>query len=265
MVRRLAVVLAPLLAVAGCTGSKAGHDDRLTIVASFFPLAELARAVAPEATVHDLTPAGVEPHDREPSARDVDRIEDADLVLYLGGDFQPAVERAARRAHKALDLRHGEDDPHVWLDPSRMMGMLDEVAGALGRPVPRDYESALAELDSQYRSRLASCRTRTLVSTHDAFGHLARRYGLETESLTGRTPEAEPDPKRVARLLDLVRSRAISTVFTEGTDDAKSGEALAREAGVRAAVLRTMEQPVEGGYLAGMRRNLDALAEGLQC
>lgn len=265
MAGRLVLVLLVLLA--GCRGGEGGarHDDRLTIVASFFPLAELARAVAPEATVHDLTPAGVEPHDREPSARDIDRIEDADLVLYLGGDFQPAVERAARRAAKALDLRHGDDDPHVWLDPARMAAMLDEVAGALGRPIPRDYETQLADLDGQYRSRLASCRTRTLVSTHDAFGHLARRYGLEVESLTGRTPDAEPDPKRVARLLDVVKARGIGTVFTEGTDDAKSAESLAREAGVRTAVLRTLEQPVDGGYVAGMRANLDALAEGLRC
>lgn len=265
MKRRLALVMFVLLAACGGGDDEARDDGAPTVVASFFPLAELARAVAPDATVHDLTPPGVEPHDHEPSARDIDRIEDADLVVYLGGDFQPAVERAARRAQKKLDLAEGADDPHVWLDPSRMVTMLDRVAGALGRPIPRDYEAELVDLDNQYRTRLAGCRTRTLVTTHDAFGHLARRYNLDQEPLTGLTPDAEPDPKRVAELLDLVKRQRVTTVFTEGADDAKSAESLAREAGVKTAVLRTLEQPVEGGYLAGMRANLDALVQGLGC
>lgn len=266
--QRCLVALAVAVALVACLPACGGgdhDDDGLTIVASFFPLAELARAVAPDATVHDLMPAGVEPHDHEPGARDIDRIEDADLVLYLGGGFQPAVERAARRARKKLDLADGAEDPHVWLDPSRMTAMLDRVAGALGRPVPRELEAQLADLDNSYRTRLAGCRTRTLVTTHDAFGHLARRYDLDQQSLTGRTPDAEPDPKRVAQLLDLIKARGVTTVFTEGTDEAKSAEALAREAGVKTAVLRTLEQPVAGGYVAGMRANLDALAQGLQC
>ncbi len=262
--RRIAVAL--LVVLAACGGDAADDGGKPTVVASFFPLAEVARAVGgPDVTVHDLTPPGVEPHDYEPSTRDIDRIEDADVVVYLGGGFQPAIERAARRAQKAVDLLHDTDDPHVWLDPVTMLAMVDEVAKALEADHAVAFRDALRSLDADYRSRLGTCRSRLLVTTHDAFGHLARRYNLEQHSLTGISPDAEPDPKRLAALTDLVRARGVTTVFTEGTDDTEAAAALAREAGVRTAVLPTLEQPVDGGYIEGMRRNLQTLASGLGC
>ncbi|HVF75843.1 MAG TPA: metal ABC transporter substrate-binding protein [Acidimicrobiales bacterium] len=263
------IVLAVLVVFAACGDNRGNDDGRPTVVASFFPLAELARAVGgADVVVHDLTPPGVESHDYEPSTRDIDRIEDADVVLYLGGGFQPAIERTAGRAQKAVDLlasARADGDPHLWLDPTAMVAWVDVVARAVGVDHAGDFRRALRDLDDEYRRRLAPCRSRVIVTTHDAFGHLARRYNLEQQPLTGITPDAEPDPKRLAELADLVRARGVTTVFTEGTDDAKAAEALAREAGVRTAVLSTLEQPVDGGYIAGMRRNLDTLTQALQC
>jgi zinc transport system substrate-binding protein len=263
-------LLALGLVAAACTGGGQGDDERTSVVAAVFPLAELARAVGgPNVEVHDLTPVGVEPHDLELSSREVDRIQDADVVLYLGGGFQPAVEEAVERSGgRRLDLLPpGTDDAHVWLDPLLMAGLVDKVVEAFGpgsRPRGEQFKQALSALDADYRRRLAACDRRVLVTTHDAFGHLARRYGLTREPLTGLDPEAEPDPKRLAELADLVRARGVTTVFTEGTDD-RSAESLAREAGVRTAVLRTLETPAAGGYVEGMRANLDALAGALGC
>lgn len=269
MYRRLASAVLVVL-LGACTSGDA-DDGRTTVVASFFPLAELARAAGgPDVVVHDLTPPGVESHDYEPSTRDIDRIEDADLVVYLGDGFQPAIQRATRRAQQSLDaLDHVRDrrsgDPHVWLDPTVMAELADVVAARLERPSPAAYKQQLLDLDAEYRRRLMPCRGRVLVTTHDAFGYLAHRYGLEPQPLTGLTPDAEPDPKRLAELADLVRARGVTTVFTEGTDEARAAESLAREAGVGTAVLRTLEMPTEDGYLGGMRANLDALARGLGC
>jgi zinc transport system substrate-binding protein len=269
--RRIVLVLVLVVGVllAACGAGETGDGAKVTVVASFFPLAELARAVGgPDVVVHDLTPAGVEPHDYEPSTRDIDRIEDADVVLYVGGGFQPAIERAAGRAQEAVDVLasvQADGDPHVWLDPAAMLVLVDVAARAVGIDHADELRQALHDLDAEYRRRLAPCRSRVLVTTHEAFGHLARRYNLEQQALTGLTPDAEPDPKRLAALADLVRARGVTTVFTEGTDEAKGAEALAREAGVRTAVLSTLEMPVEGGYVAGMRRNLDTLTQALQC
>lgn len=265
------VLAGMMLVLTACGGGGGADEGRLQVVASFFPLAELAREVGgPNVEVRDLTPAGVEPHDLELSSREVDRIEDADVVVYLGGDFQPAVEKTVARAGgRRLDLLPaGSDDPHVWLDPVTMVGFVDKMVEAFGpgsRERGEEYKRALVALDKEYRARLATCDRRTLVTTHDAFGHLARRYGLEQEALTGLSPEAEPDPKRLAELADLVRSRRVTTVFTEGTEESKAAEALAREAGVKTAVLHTLEFGTGKSYIDGMRANLAVLAEALAC
>jgi zinc transport system substrate-binding protein len=269
------ISLAGLLFLSAC-GNGGVDDGRLSVVASFFPLAEVARAVGgDDVRVHDLTPSDAEPHDFEPGPDDVDRIEDADLVVYLGGGFQPAVERAARRVDgRRVDVLDG-DDPHVWLDPVEMQRITERVATALAEADPEhvdayreradDFVAELVVLHGEYEAALRDCERRVFVTTHDAFSRLAARYSLRQEPLTGTAPEAEPDPRRVAELLDLLRRERITTVFTEGTEESKAADALAREAGVLTAVLRTLEQPVPGGYLDGMRDNLSLLADALGC
>ena len=108
---------APLLV--GCSGAQ-GHPKG-AVVASFYPLAWAAEHVLPPSEhVVDLTPPGVEPHDVELAPSDVETIQDAKLVVYLGGGFQPAVEDAVgARDGPSVDLLEGGDDPHIWLDPVR--------------------------------------------------------------------------------------------------------------------------------------------------
>jgi zinc transport system substrate-binding protein len=273
-VRTIALLVLALLAACG----RADDDDgRLSVVASVFPVADVARAIGgDDVRVHDLTPAQAEPHDFEPGPGDVDRIEDADIVLLLGGGFQPAVERAARRSEaRRVDLLAGDDDPHVWLDPVVMQAITTRVADALAEADPEQddaYRRRAAELvaelvalDAEYAAGLRTCDRRVIVTTHAAFSRLADRYELRQESLTGASPEAEPDPRRVAEVLDLIRREGVTTVFSEGTEDTRAAQSLAREAGVRTAVLHTLEQRVEGGYIEGMRANLLALVDALGC
>lgn len=280
MARSLAVAMA-LLVLAACAPT--GDDDgRLDVVAAFFPVAELVRNVGGEdVRLHDLTPPGVEPHDFEPSTREVDRIEDADVVLTLGDGFQPAIEQASERATGHVvelidvipDTRPG--DPHIWLDPTIMASLAVSIGELLAEEDPdrtdayrtraAAYADELRALDAEYRTRLTTCDRRVIVTTHDAFGYLARHYNLEQQPLTGLSPDAEPDPQRLAQLADLVRTRGVTTVFTEGAEESKAADALAREAGVRTAVLSTLELPVDGGYIGGMRANLAVLTEALGC
>jgi len=279
-----AVAVAVLLLAVGCGGGDGG-EGRPRVVASFFPLAEVARRVGGHrVAVTDLTPSGAEPHDLELTSDQVDDLLDADLVVHLGGGFQPAVEDVVdQRDGATVDVlsalgvdEDGDDvDPHVWLDPTQLGRIVDVVAGALADEVPdseadvdaaaRRYRDELADLDADLASQLGDCRRDLVVSAHDAFGRLARRYGLRTEALTGLSPEAEPDPGRLAELADLVEREGVTTVFTEALVAPDVAEVLAREAGVRTAVLDPIESRPDGGYVRAMRRNGDALAEALAC
>jgi zinc transport system substrate-binding protein len=110
-----------------------------------------------------------------------------------------------------------------------------------------------------------------MVTSHAAFGYLAARYGLIQQPIAGISPEAEPDPRRLAELADLVRREGVTTVFTETLVSPRVANTLAREAGVHTAVLNPVEglSPEEVGrgenYVSVMDANLRTLRQALEC
>lgn len=272
-------LLVALALAAGCGGEDAaGEDDeRLEVVASFYPLAFAAERTAPNADVENLTPPGVEPHDLELAPRDVARVRGADIVLYLGGGFQPAIEDAAEGAEgTALDLLAElgtlRDDVHVWLDPGRY----GEVVKRIATELTGDERSArlllhrLDELDGIYELGLERCERREIVVSHAAYGFLAEAYGLEEIPLA-QTPDAEAAPGDLERITRLVRERGITTIFVEPLASPEEAETIARETGADVAVLDpveglTEEQEAAGeDYFSVMLANLEALRAALEC
>jgi zinc transport system substrate-binding protein len=274
-VRALLVLFFVLLA-AGCTTNEEAFslEPRL-VVASFYPLAWAAESVANASTtdVVDLTPPGAEPHDIELSPSDVETIDRAELVVYVGGGFQPAVEDAvASRTGRSLDLLPDGGDPHIWLDPARFAQSVERIARAVGTAgSARDVIRRLNQLDSEYRKGLVRCDRRAIVTSHAAFGRLAHRYGLTQIALAGLSPEAEPTPRDLERLVEEVRASGATTVFTEPLVSSRIADTVAREAGVDVATL----DPIEGlsesrlsagdDYVSVMRENLAALRKALGC
>jgi zinc transport system substrate-binding protein len=270
-------------AVTGCSengGSEASSGMR--VVAGFYPLAFAAEKVGGASVeVTNLTPAGAEPHDLELTPRELETILGADLVIYLGAGFQPAVEEAvegtdvaAIDALKELDLEDGEEavDPHVWLDPVRFAEIVERIGTALGRDVnARRLAVRLRGLDEKLREGLRDCDRRELVTAHDAFGYFADRYRLEVIPITGLAPEAEPSPQDLEAIARLVRDRGVTTVFTETLLSPELGETVAREAGATTAVLNPLEGLTEEeiargeDYFSVMEANLAELRDGLGC
>jgi zinc transport system substrate-binding protein len=277
IVLSFALAAAALLGVAGCGGgSEDGQAPEPEVVAAFYPIAYLVDRIAPTVAVRTLTPPGAEPHDVELSARDAQALHDAELVLYVGGGFMPALEQAVEGDDAAVDLLQGADphpsDPHAWLDPHRFAGMARRAAVALGDPDAADTLVAeLEALDAEFRAGLASCERREIVTSHAAFGYLADRYGLEQVALTGISPEAEPSARAIERLVDDVREASATTVFTEPLVSPRLAETIAREANVQTAELDPLEgltkEALDGGgdYFSVMRENLARLREALGC
>lgn len=276
---RLAFLFA-LIALSGCGGS--GGDDEHTVAAAFYPLAWIADEIAGEdVEVVNLTPAGAEPHDIELTARDVEAVRDAELVLYLGRGFMPALEDAVEGHQNAVDLlegqslRDGEEsqaDPHVWLDPKRLVTIAGTVADELGDPAAADdLVARLEQLDSELRDGLQECERRELVTSHAAFGYLADAYGLRQIALSGISPEAEPSPRALEGLVDEVEEVGATTVFFESLVSPRLAETVARETGARTAELDPLEgldeDELEAGadYVSVMRDNLATLREALGC
>lgn len=273
-------VISLAIALGGCGGASGERNaDGTLVVASFYPLAFAAEALAsPGTRVENVTPAGAEPHDVELSARDVERIRGADLVLYLGAGFQPAVEEAVEGLdeRRAVDLLTAGDptdaDPHVWLDPVRYASITKLIGSALDRAAAaRRFARKLGALDREYERGLRDCRRREIVTSHAAFTYLAGRYGLEQIAITGLAPESEPTPQEIEAVIADVRRSGATTVFFEPLVSPKLAETVAREAGIETATLDPLEglsdERLEAGadYFTVMRENLAALRKALRC
>ena len=187
------------------------------------------------------------------------------------------------------DAKHSDEDgdataldPHVWLDPVLYQSVVDAIASALSKVDPDHaadytanaaaYNAKLATLNTEYETGLANCSRQLLVTAHEAFGWLTQRYGLTQEGIAGISPDAEPNPQRLADLTDLVEKKGVTTIYTEDLVSPKVARTLAREAGgLKTATLNPLEgltakQTKAGAtYISEMQDNLQAIQKGLGC
>ncbi len=291
-------------ATAACTplAGAGPSSGRFTVSTSFYPLQYVAERVGGGLVdVTSLTKPGAEPHDLELTARDVAALQDTDLVLYVKG-FQPAVDdavtaagprsvlNAAPAAHldltftpieagRASSTEAGTTDPHFWLDPTRLAAVATAFEQRLAQLQPAGaatfarnltaLQRDLTTLDAEYRAGLAQCTDRDLVTSHNAFGYLARRYGLHQVGITGLTPDAEPGPRQLADVTQFVRAHHTRTIYSETLVSPAVADTIAAETGAATAVL----DPIEGvsaqsrgtTYLEIMRSNLETLRRGQDC
>jgi len=292
--RLLAVSAALALAAAGCSshtvasaGASSGKGG-LTIDAAFYPLQFVAERVAGTyGAVTTLTAPGIEPHDLELSPATVRSMQNADVVLYVGG-LQPAVEDAIKAtgvpAFNAADAvplvaRQTGDltfDPHFWLDPALVatyavavgdkFAHLDPAHADAYKSNAASLSTQLTALDSSFKTGLATCKRHDIITTHEAFGYLADAYGLHQESLAGIDPEAEPSPARLREIKDIITKTGATTIFTETLVSSRVAQALATDAGVTTVVLNPIESVAGGSdYLSVMDQNLTALRTALDC
>jgi len=292
----MAMAVAGVVAMtSGCAAKaepQAPDAGAFTVVSGFYPLTFLADAIGGDlVTVTTLTAPGTEPHDLELTPEQVAQVADAPVVLYLKG-FQAAVDSAVEAAagDRALDV--GADvkkltatgaegdgvDPHVWLDPTNMIVMAEQIRDRFSTAKPeeaqrfRDNTAALAKdltkLDESWLSGTKTCARRDLVVSHDAFGYLGARYNFSQVGLSGLSPDAEPSAGRLAEVSDFIRSSGATTIYYESLVDPKVAETIASETGASTAVLDPVEGIRDGekqSYLTLMATNLETIRTGQGC
>jgi zinc transport system substrate-binding protein len=222
------------------------------------------------------------------SARAFDVAGAARLIETTHAEEHAAEEEAhgdethEDEAHSDADEHAHEDggvDPHFWLDPQRLGYVAAEVAEQLAEIDPdgadgfreraESLQAELTVLEEEFRTGLADCTGRTLVTSHAAFGYLALNHDLELRAISGLSPDAEPSPGTVAEITELVRERDVRTVYSETLVSPEIAETIARETGARTAVLDPLEgltdESAGDDYFAVMRSNLATLREGQPC
>jgi ABC-type Zn uptake system ZnuABC Zn-binding protein ZnuA len=282
MSRRLLVLLLPL-AVAACGGSGGAAADGPAIVATTTQLGDMARNLAPGAKVTTLLAPNTDPHEYEVRPDDVKALASADIVLRSGGEvdewLEGALESAGVDEQDVVDAGAAAglegDDPHWWQDPKRAEKAAVAIGAELRRAgVPEDaaaYVKRLQALDAGIRACVdrVPAAERLLVTSHDALGYYARRYGLQVVGtvIPALSTAAQPSAGEVSALVATIKRTGVKTIFAESSVNPKVEQAVAREAGARiGAELWADSLGPEGSdgatYISSMESNTRALVAG---
>jgi zinc transport system substrate-binding protein len=304
----MAAIAALALLIAGCSDSTSTKlsEDKTNVVTSFYPLYYLASEIGGDyANVINLIPTGVEPHEWSPKSRDLETAAKAQLLLYNGAglegwidDFLEGLPKDSKlitgpmsEGVKLLDASSEEEhedhdhggvdvDPHTWVSPKSMLIMADNVKQMLIKAdaaheeqYKANYEKLveqLKKLDEQYKRELGAVHKKDIVVSHQAFGYLARDYGLHEKSIMGLSPDAEPRAQDLLNLAKFVKENGVKYIFFEELVSSTLADTLASEADVETLVLNpveglTDEQKKNGdNYVTIMESNLQNLLKALQ-
>lgn len=278
---------------------KSESTPRVTV--STFALYDVVRHLAGDKVdLFMIVPFGVDVHSFEPTPKDLARLSDSALFIYSGAGLEPWAESFSKIV-KALDIsksvklrhleevheghnghHHGEKtDPHYWLDMANMVLATREIEKVLLEILPEDKEAVhknseayvrqLESIDKRYDAKLSICTRAQIIVNHNAFGYLAHRYGFEVHALTGLSPEAMPSAKTMARLIDMVRSEQIGTIFFESFVSDRLISNIAAESGAKVDVLQplaniTADEVEQGADLEIlMMMNLQRLSTAMEC
>lgn len=290
------------------TGDKTSSEDEYkpVVYSSFYPLYDFATKIGGDKIqVETIVPFGAEPHGYEPSAKKVAELARADVLFFLGAGMEGWIEKTASNIgnddlvmvelSKHVQLypldgnehledgqhEHGEYDPHIWLDPLMAKEIAQQMMETLVTVDPRhkdyyeqNYERLAAKLEKlhqDFETGLKNRKSNVIITSHDAFGYLARRYGLETYSIMGISPNAEPTPGQLARLAEMVQDYQVQAIFAEDLLSTQAAEVLAVEAQVEVLSLNPVagltEEQIQTGedYLSLMYKNLVNLKIALGC
>lgn len=259
-------------------------STKTVVAATFYPLAEFAKKIGGTwIDVITIVPPGTEPHDFEPNIQQVAEIYKAGLFIYNGAGLDNWAGKIASDLPKNRTIRavEGEADPHTWLDPILAASEAEKISQALEETDPahkadyqknlRRYQTELGWLDKQFRLTLDNCRRREIITSHQAFFYLAKRYNLKVYSISGISPEEEPSPGKMAEISQLVQNTGIKYIFFETLSSPKIAQTIAQETGAKTLVFNPLEgltaEQIAAGedYISVQQMNLNNLKIALEC
>lgn len=255
-------------------------NDKPTIVTSFYPLYYFTNEIAGNKfNIVNITPSDTEPHEYEPTPKDITTIENSRLLILNGAELEPWGENVLKNIniksksivvsenlaniegeghhHEDHDEAEGHEeehvlDPHIWLSPVLAQKIVDKIAESIinADPANSSYykmnsetlKSKLSELDKQYKKGLAQCQSRNIITSHSAFGYMALAYDLKQVSIAGLSTEEEPSSKELAEVAEFAKKNNVKYIFFESLVSPKLSNTIANEVGAKTLVLN----PIEG-------------------
>ena len=284
----------------GCTSNMQKNSDdkgKFKIYTSIYPLYDFATKVGGDrVSVTNLVPAGTEPHDYELSTTDMINLEKADMLIYNGAGIENWSDKVISsienknivyvKTSQGLDLytqdnnsddghNHGHIDPHTWLSIKNAKKEMENIKDALVKMDPENsdyyeanyktYAKKFNELENKYKETLDPILNKSIIVAHEAFGYLCRDYDIDQVGIEGLTPDSEPSPARMKKIIKFAKDNNIKTIFFEELVSPKVANTIAKEVGADTAVLNPLEglseDEIKNGedYFSVMEENLNAI------
>ena len=278
-----------LLGTLSCQPSTS--SPKKSVVVTYSILGSIVKElVGDEAIVTVSVPNGLDPHEWDPSAKDIEAINKADLVIENGLGLEEGMEKTLQAARNSgvkfltasdyITIRHvgtgegipsgdpdqivGAPDPHLWMDPLTMKSIVIALAPELMKNLGLDVTSQALNLESQLDSlnqEVANTvaaippENRKLVTGHESMGYLAQRYGFKLVGviIPSLSSQAEVSAADLAALKKAIQDNRVKAIFTElGTSPAVA-KAIGDETGVKVVELKPVTLPSDGSYFTFMR------------
>ncbi|MBT8174009.1 MAG: metal ABC transporter substrate-binding protein [Nitrosopumilus sp.] len=270
-------------------------NSKLQVISSFYPLHEFSQNIGKEKVdAILLVPVGVEPHDWEPTVKDVQRMQGTDLIIINGIGFENWVDDLEQSGYsgeivdtsngiliKTHDEEHEEEheenhlegDPHIWLNPVYAKIQVQNIADAFSNADPTNqqfYQSNAAAyikdlelLDLKIRNDLSDCKN-DFIAFHDAFSYFADEYNLKQHTIiSSNDPHGEATAKTLENIISTAKKLNIKVIFAEESVDTRTSKIIANEIGGKVLVLSPLESSSDGTYISKMTKNFENLKEAL--
>jgi zinc/manganese transport system substrate-binding protein len=295
------LLLISLVLTACQTTGKVNNGEK-TIVVTYSVLGAVVKdLVGDKANVIVSTPNGQDPHDWEPSAKDIETINKADLVVQNGLGLEGGMEKTLAVAESNgvkfftasdhITIRHvgrgegipsgdpdqaiGAEDPHLWMDPLTIKSVVRALADQLKKDLnldvtsqATDLEKRLDDLNNQISDIVATVpqTDRKLVTGHESMGYFAQRYNFKLVGviIPSLTSQAEVSAADLAELKKIIQDNKVKAIFTElGTSPAVAS-VIGKETGVKVVELTTHSLPSDESYFTFMTNLAKVITGGLK-
>lgn len=299
----LAVVL---LTLAGCSATgdqekdKAKSTGKIQVVATYSIIADMIENVGGDKVdVYSMVPVGTDPHIYDPTPRDTEAVEKADIVFYNGLNLETgkgwfdkvitnsrkqdvtfAVSKGVEPMYLSDEGKETEEDPHAWLNVQNGIKYVENITRELSQLSPENaeyfakneaaYVAKLNELDTQAKEKMLSIpeANRILVSSEGAFKYFSKQYGLQAEYIWEINTDSQGTPGQMKRIVERIKKDDVQALFMESSVSPKTMEAVSRETGVPIAAKIFTDSLADKGeagdtYYDMIKWNIDKIYEGL--
>lgn len=300
------IILISVLLLTACSNSSYNKnvvDDKLQVYTSFYAVYDFVEKIGGDKiSIYNIVPTGTEPHDWEPSAKDMVNLENADILFYNGANMESWIDKVKSSVSNknlqyvelAKDIKliksehtHDQDkkdheeeiDPHVWLNPQNVKLEMEIIKNQLCELdsqntdyYTENYNKMVEKLDAlnnDYNSSLSGFKNRDIIVAHQAYGYLCSAYNLNQISIEGIAAESEPSPKRMSEITKYILDNNIKYIFYEDLINPKIAQTIANETSTQLLKLSPYEglsqEQIDNGddYFSVMYTNLENLKKAL--